>query len=238
MSRTFLATTAIVVVGAFLLGGTNADASIKIAWAAKNPTLEVSALGVAEVSWSTQSGVRRHVKVTPTGALRYGARLQAPNVAVRTGAIRLPLRAMIWQTPDGAFWALQQWRRLSGYPVELRFSRWHGAPTSLTLRAVCCKWRSERITGQASFHGKPIYGYDSTPAGVPLDKYGRNVYLDTFRYGAWKRMMGILTHRYDGTYSLWIRKYWRGTRYRGAISGPNWGWTIAPDARALTNSAL
>jgi len=238
MSRTFRATTAVVVVGAFLLGGTNAYASVKIAWAAKNPTLEVSALGVAEVSWSTQSGVRRHVKVTPAGALRYGARMRAPNVAARTGAISLPLQAMIWQTPDGAFWALQQWRRLRGYPPELRFSRWRGAPTSLTLRAVCCKWQSERITGQASFQGRPIYGFYNTPAGVPLDKYGRNVYLDTFRYSGWKRMMGILTHRYDGTYSLWIRRYWRGTRYRGTISGPNWGWTIAPDARASTSSVL
>jgi hypothetical protein len=238
MSRTFRATTAVLALGAFFLGGTNADASVKIAWAAKNPSLEVNALGAAEVSWTTPSGVRRHVRVAPTGALRYGARVKGPNVAARTGAIRLPLRAMVWQTPNGTFWALQQWRRLRGHPVELRFSRWRGAPTSLTLRAVCCKWRSERIKGQASFHGRPIYGYYNTPAGVPLDKYGRNVYLDTLRYGTWKRMMGILTHRYDGTYSLWIRRYWRGKRYRATISGPNWGWTIAPDARAWTNSAL
>ena len=48
MSRTFRATTAVVALGAFFLGGTNADASVKIAWAAKNPTLEVNALGAAE----------------------------------------------------------------------------------------------------------------------------------------------------------------------------------------------
>lgn len=238
MSRTFRATTAVVAVGASLLGGTEADASVKIAWAAKHPNLRVSVLGAAEISWSTPAGVRRHVRVAPTGALRYGARLGLPNVAARTGAIRLPLKAMIWQTPDGAFWALQQWRRLRGRPVELRFSRWQGAPTSLTLRAVCCKWRSERIRGRASFHGRPIYGFSNTPAGVPLDKFGRNVYLDTFRYGTWKRMFGILTHRYDGRYSLWIRKHWRGKRYKAAISGPNWGWTLAPDAQARTRSVL
>jgi hypothetical protein len=238
MIRTIWATTAAVAVSASLLGATEADASVKIAWAAKNPNLRVSVRGAAEVSWTTRTGVRRHARVAASGALRYGARLGRPNVAARTGAVRLPLKAMVWRTPDGTFWALQQWRRLRGYPVELRFSRWRGAPTRLTLQAVCCKWRSERIRGRASFHGKPIYGFFNTPAGVPLDKFGRNVYLDTFRYGKWRRMMGILTHRYDGSYSLWIRKYWRGERYRGAISGPNWGWTLAPDARVRTGSAL
>jgi hypothetical protein len=238
MSRTFRAATATVVLGASLLGGSDADASVKIAWAAKNPSLRVSAGGAAEISWTTPAGVRRHARVAPTGALRYGARVRMPNVAGRTGAVRLPHRAMVWRTPDGTYWALQQWRRLTGRPVELRFSRWRGAPTKLTFRAVCCKWRSERIMGRASFHGRPIYGFSNTPAGVPLDKFGRNVYLDTFRYGKWRRMMGILTHRYDGSYSLWIRKYWRGKRYRAAISGPNWGWTLAPDARAHTNSVL
>ena len=38
MSRTFRATTAVVALGAFFLGGTKADASVKIAWAAKNPS--------------------------------------------------------------------------------------------------------------------------------------------------------------------------------------------------------
>lgn len=238
MSRTLRATTAAVVVATSLLGGTEADASVKIAWAAKNPNLRVSALGAAEVSWTTPSGVRRHVTVAPSGALRYGGRLGRRNVATRTGAVRLPLQPRIWQTPDGRLWALQQWRRLEGRPVELRFSRWQGAPSRVTLQAVCCKWRSERIRGRASFHGRPIYGFSNTPAGVPLDELGRNVYFDTLRYGQWQRMMGVLTHRYDGTYSLWIRKHWRGKRYRGTISGPNWGWTMAPDARVYANSRL
>jgi len=238
MSRTFRATTAALAIGASLLGGPKADASVKIAWAATNPTLRVSALGAAEISWTTPSGSKRHVTVASSGALRYGARLGRRSVAARTGAVRLPLKAKVWQTPDGTFWALQQWRRLRGHPVELRFSRWQGPPTSLTLRAVCCKWRSEKIRGRASFHGRPIYGFSNTSAGVPLDKFGRNVYFDTLRYGKWQRMMGILTHRYDGSYSLWIRKHWRGERYRGTMFGPNWGWTLAPDERVYANSRL
>jgi hypothetical protein len=238
MSRRIRAAAFAVALSTSLLGVSQATASIKIAGSAKNPGLRVSAGGAAEISWTTRWGTRRHVRVAPSGALRYGGRVRMRNVAARTGSGRLPLKAMVWRTPDGSFWALQRWRRLRGHPVELRFSRWRGAPTRLTLGAVCCKWRSERVVGRASFHGKPIYGFSNTPAGVPLDRFGRNVYLDTFRDGRWKRMMGILTHRYDGRYSLWIRKYWRGRRYRGTISGPNRGWTIAPDARARAGSAL
>jgi hypothetical protein len=125
---------------------------------------------------------------------------------------------------------------LSG-PVELRFSRWRGEPTRLTLRAVCCKWGGENIEGTASFQGRPIYGHRSTPEGNPLDDLGRNVYLDSYRAGDWSRMMGILTNRPTGFYSLWIRTNWQGSRYRGAIIGPNWGWTLGPDAAAETPSA-
>jgi hypothetical protein len=51
-------------------------------------------------------------------------------------------------------------------------------------------------------------------------------------------MMGILTNRPRGSFSLWIRNYWQGTRYRGAIIGPNWGWTLAPDAQAEATTSL
>ncbi len=75
---------------------------------------------------------------------------------------------------------------------------------------------------------------------MPLDKLSRNVYLDTFRRGGWKRMMGVLTHRPPeaGEFGLWIRPYWRGTQYRGAIIGPNWGRMLGPDAYGWTRSVL
>jgi hypothetical protein len=41
------------------------------------------------------------------------------------------------------------------------------------------------VVGSASFHGRPIYGYKATRVGNPLDPYGRNVYLDSFRGGRW-----------------------------------------------------
>jgi len=49
-------------------------------------------------------------------------------------------------------------------------------------------------------------------------------------------MMGILTHKPTGSFSLWIRPEWTGTAFRGTVPGPNWGWTLGPDALAETQS--
>ena len=213
-----------------------ASASIMVASWARSPTLKVTAKGAAEVDW-TASGRRHSVVIYRDGSRRYGKHLKARDVSSPTTATTVPMALVVRQTPNGSFWALQAWRRLRTGPLELRFSRWKGAPTVLTLGAVCCKWRSENVVGQATFHGRPIFGHHATSTGVPLDTYGRNVYLDTLRNGAWRRMMGILTHRNTGRFSLWIRPYWRGTDYRGTIIGPNWGWTLGPDAQAVTHTS-
>lgn len=226
----------LIVLVCLALGGA-LHASVKIAGDAKNPTLRVARNGVAEVGWTTQSGVRRHALVYRNGTIRWGARLRSKDVSRPTRKVELPFSAAVRQTPDGRFWALQAWRRLRTGPVELMFSRWRGAPTRLTLSAACCKWGSETIRGRASFHGKPVHGFSATRDGVPLDPFGRNVYLDTHRSGVWKRMMGILAQRPHGKFRLWIRPHWKGTIYRGTIRGPNRGWTLAPDAHAWARSS-
>ncbi len=220
-----------------LVAGAAANASVKIAGDAREPTLRVSRAGHAEIGWTTPSGVRRHAVVSRNGSIRWGKRLRRPDVSTKTTSPRIPFAATVRQTPNGRFWALQSWRRLRAGPVELRFSRWRGAPTRLTLDAACCKWRSESIFGRASYHGKPVHGFSATPDGVPLDRFGRNVYMDSRRGGTWRRMMGILARRPHGKFRLWVRPHWRGTQYRATISGPNRGWTLAPDAHAWTASS-
>lgn len=221
---------------AVLSAGGEAGASIKVSGDAQGgAALRVDAGGYAEITW-TSGGAPRSLLVAPSGSLTYGGRLPGRDVSTAATAA-IPSVVVVRRTPDGALWALQSWQRLAGGPVELRFARWRGAPTRLTLRAVCCKWGGENIQGDASFQGRPIYGQSSTPGGVPLDPFGRNVYLDSYRGSGWERMMGILTNRPRGSFSLWIRPNWQGTRYRGAIIGPNWGWTLAPDAQAETPSA-
>jgi hypothetical protein len=215
-----------------------AEASIKIAGDARNPTLRVNASGTATITWRTGSGARRSAIVRPGGRLYYGRTASGRDVSSATTAVSIPMKLVLRQTPDGRFWALQAWRRLKTGPVELRFSRWRDAPTKLVVRTTCCRWRSEVVYGKATFHGRPIYGYRFTPQGAPLDRLGRNVYLDTFRRGSWKRMMGVISHRPTGNFRLWIRPHWQGRYYRGRIVGPNWGRQLAPDAQGRAATRL
>ena len=56
--------------------------------------------------------------------------------------------------------------------------------------------RWQGIFGRYTYLGQPIFGYGSNAKGVPKDKYGRNLYIDTLNsaYGpGWKRESGILT---------------------------------------------
>jgi len=216
----------------------SAQASIKIAGSAHDPSLRVNARGFATISWTTDGGARRSAVVAPGGRTTYGKRASGRDITKPNDEVSIPMLVELRRGPSGRYYALQSWRRLKGGPVELRFSRWFNAPTKLPIHAVCCKWNSEMVKGRATFHGKPIYGYSATPAGVPEDKYGRNVYIDFKERGTWHRAMGILTHRPTGRFSLWIRKYWRGSEYRARMIGPNWGRTFAPDAQGWTKSAL
>lgn len=215
-----------------------AEASIKIAGDARNAAFRVNSAGYATVYWTTASGSRRTAVVTPKKKIRYNRVASGRDVSHPTDKIAIPMKVALRRTPNGRFWALQSWRRLKGGPVELRLSRWRGKPTKLALWTTCCKWRSEVVHGRATFHGKAIYGYKSTPSGVPLDQFGRNVYIDTMRGGSWKRTMGILTHRPTGGFRLWIRKYWRGSSYRARMIGPNWGNMLGPDAQGWARSSM
>jgi hypothetical protein len=222
-----------ILAGAAALG---AGASVEVAVDARAASLHVDAAGNAEVRWTAADGAQRSLVVSRGGSLRYGG-LSGPDVSHAAAGVSIPWAVVVRQTADGSYYALQAWQRLDSGPVELRFSRWQGEPTRLTLQTVCCKWGHENVVGTASFHGRPIYGFKATRQGNPLDPYGRNVYLDSLRGGRWQRMMGILTHRPTGSFSLWIRPEWAGGEYRGTIPGPNWGWTLGPDALAETNSS-
>jgi hypothetical protein len=93
--------------------------------------------------------------------------------------------------------------------------------------------RFHQIYGRLTYRGLPVYGFRSTPGGVPLDDYGRNVYLDTLgsAYGTgWRRENSFLTHRPTGgfCYGFYPRsgREGRGKRYRATVIGPG----VTPDA--------
>jgi hypothetical protein len=153
------------------------------------------------------------------------------------------------KAPDGSYWAVQSWKRrlpLLGFEpwapeqrnVELHVSHWSGPIAELD---VYPNWTYngawQGVFGRYSYRGVPVYGFGATPKGIPTDKYGRNLYIDTLNsaYGTgWKRETGILTHRPTGTFchsfvpqrplasypSQEVRPAAPGERHRVTIGGP------------------
>jgi hypothetical protein len=153
------------------------------------------------------------------------------------------------KAPDGSYWALQAWQRrlpLLGFDPwlpyhtnwELHLSHWSG---DLPVLEAYPNWtydgRWQGLFGRYTYQGVGIYGFSSNAKGVPKDKYGRNLYIDTLNsaYGpGWKRESGILTHRSTGTFchsfvpqrpfagypSQDLRPSAVGERYRITVGGP------------------
>jgi hypothetical protein len=147
------------------------------------------------------------------------------------------------KAPDGSYWALQAWQRaLPNYGVpasaaqsarELRLSHWNGDIAVLTIKQDWSFRRFHHLYGSLTYAGTGVYGFRSTRFGVPLDTFGRNLYVDTFgsAYGAgWKRENSFLTHRTKGTFCYGFfphgkRPSGQGARYRATVIGPG----VTPD---------
>ena len=145
--------------------------------------------------------------------------------------------------PDGSHWAVQSWQRaLPNYGVpggsdrtvwELRLSHWTGELPVLTVSLNWAYRRFDHIFGRFTYRGVPVHGYRSTPSGVPLDTYGRNLYVDTFNsaYGpGWKRENSFLMHTGSGKFCYGFYRHGSrpsgmGTKYRATIIGPG----VTPD---------
>lgn len=212
-----------------------ADASITITTNAARPALRVDARGYAEVSW-TAGGARRTVLVPPAGRVFPGRRLPGRDVSRPTTAVTIPFRRVLRRTPDGRYWALQTWRVEKGGAVELRFSRWRGAPTEVTLTARPIR-RTELLEGRATFQGRAVTGYSRTPEGTPILLAAA---LDCFAcFGnrrGWTRFTSVRT-RAGGRFAATVPLAGRGPRYRATVAGPNRGTTLAPDAAAVAPSS-
>jgi hypothetical protein len=147
------------------------------------------------------------------------------------------------RAPDGSYWAVQSWQRMLpnyGIPArgasavwELRLSHWRGELPQLTVHLNWAYKRYHHVFGSFTYLGKPVHGFKSTSAGVPLDTFGRNLYLDTFNsaYGkGWRRENSFLMHRGSGKFCYGFyrhggRPVGAGQRYRATIIGPG----VTPD---------
>ena len=151
------------------------------------------------------------------------------------------------KAPDGSYWAVQKWQRqlpnfgLNGRHMnrvwELRLSHWSGELPEFVVKLNWTRWGLHRVYdhlyGYLRYQGKPVHGFRSTPAGVPLDTFGRNIYVDTFnsRYGkGWKRENSFLTHKGSGVFCYGFyphgkRPVGKGEKYRATVIGPG----VTPD---------
>jgi hypothetical protein len=215
------------VVVILLAGATAGPAagSIAVAYDAQRPALRVDSRGNAEVSW-TAGGERRYLLVPPRGRVLPGARLPGRDVSRAARGPRLAFQRVLRRTPDGRRWALQTWRATARGPVELHFSRWRGAPTGVAVTVS-----DTVLKGSADFQGRPVTGSSSTPEGKRLRHYA---FVDCLGCGtrSWKRLTAVRT-RADGSFRLFLRPAWRGSRYRVTVAGPNRGATLAPVGSAV-----
>jgi hypothetical protein len=215
-----------IVLGSIVLlaGAATASASITLGTNPQRPALRVDSDGNAEVSW-TAGGIRRYVLVPPRGRVYPGRRLSGRDVSRSSSAVAIPFRRVLRRTPDGRLWALQTWRVRPGGPVELRFSRWRGAPTSVTI-ATKPQFEGDLVTGRATFAGRPVPLYSPTPEGKRIRSYA---YIDRAVVSGWSRIGGVAT-RADGTFRRYVPPQLLGIQYRAVLPGPNIGATLAPDA--------
>jgi hypothetical protein len=155
--------------------------------------------------------------------------------------------AMACKAPDGSYWAVQKWQRqLPNFGLnanrrqavwELRLSHWSGALPEFVVKLNWTRWGLSRVYdhlyGFLRYQGKPVHGFRSTPAGAPLDTFGRNIYVDTFNSsygGGWKRENSFLTHKSSGVFCYGFyphgkRPIGKGERYRATVIGPG----VTPD---------
>jgi hypothetical protein len=222
---------------------------------ATNVRLQVDAEGHALVSFRS-GGTARTVVAWGAVDARDPSRTQ-PQVAFSLtvggaiganvcGAYRGP--PLAWKVaactaPDGTHWAVQAWQRTLpnyGAPAtgetgawELHLSHWSGPLPELEISTDWSYRRFHHLYGRLTYRGAPVFGFRSTRYGVPLDAYGRNIYVDTFGsgYGAgWKRENSFLAHNPRGTFCYGFYPHGakgtgQGAAYRATVIGPG----VTPD---------
>jgi hypothetical protein len=200
-----------------------AAASVGVGSNAGSPQLRVDSKGNAEVSF-TFGGDRQTVLVPVVGAVLPGGKLEGADVSRAASKPALPFLKVLRRGPGGWFYALQTWPGSRG-PVELRFSRWRGDPTKLTLKAT-----RERLgvalEGRVTLAGKPIPLRSRMPGGVMVREY---VYLDHQIGGKWKNLGGVTIKRNGSYRKVLYGGGPTGSQFRASVAGPNVGAVYAPD---------
>src|SRR6266540_806650 len=122
------------------------------------------------------------------------------NACARYDGPRLAWFVTGCRAADGSLWAVQAWQQalpnygLTPTPAQsvwmLYLSHWTGPLPELQISTNWAYGRFDHLYGTFTYGGSGVFGFASTPLGVPLDAFGRNVYVDTLdsAYGnGWRR---------------------------------------------------
>jgi hypothetical protein len=112
--------------------------------------------------------------------------------------------------------------------VELQLSHFSGDLPEFVVKVDWVYRHYDHLYGWLKYKDKGVYGFSASKYGSPLDKWGRNVFVDTYdsRYGrGWKRENGFLTHRWSGGFCYGFyphgnRPIGKGREYRATVMGP------------------
>ncbi|MBA2474995.1 MAG: hypothetical protein H0V40_03440 [Actinobacteria bacterium] len=225
----------------------NAQGQALLTFRARGRTWHVLAWGAVDAIAPTQA--RKQVKFKLDYSGGYGTYKRDvwktfSNVCGKyTGEATLGWLVAACTAPDGSHWALQSWQRgLPNYGLrpsakqavwELRLSHWTGEPGQLEIGLDWAYRRFDHLFGNLTYRGEAVHGFRSTPSGMPLDTFGRNLYVDTYgsEYGAgWQRENSFLTQKPTGTFCYGFfphggRPSGKGARYRATVIGPG----VTPD---------
>ena len=146
------------------------------------------------------------------GAMKLGFPLHKTinNRCGRYDGPSIPWLVKACKAPDGSYWALQAFKRLlpnlgmtpwlpSQRHREIHLSHWKGPIAKLEVYAdwvMSMRWHE--LFGRLTYKGVGVHGFKASRYGVPLDRYGRLIYLDTYNsaLGAgWKRENSFLARR-------------------------------------------
>jgi hypothetical protein len=215
--RGLLRTSAVLVAAAALALPAVAAASVRIGVNTSDATIVADNKGRALVIF--RSGGQLH-RVLAWGAINARAPSSAiPQVTFKLDnrggnlkntcarvRLNLPWLEFACRAGDGSYWALQSWQRLlpnngarpspAQAAWELRLSHWTGPIASLDVHFGWSFGRFHQIFGRYTYAGKGVYGF-RVRNGVPLDGYGRNIYVDALDSDVgkgWKRVNSFLAH--------------------------------------------
>ena len=252
LRRTLVSAVAAVVA---LVAPTTAVASELIGRDASDVRIEADAQGRALISFRSGGQTKRllawgAIDARPPSRVRPQVAFQlssggsiGSNTCGRYTGPPLAWQVAACTASDGSHWAVQAWQRLLpnyGSPAspdraarELRLSHWTGAPAKLEVWTDWSYRRFHHLYGRLTYRGQGVFGFRSTRFGVPLDTYGRNVFVDTFDSGygsAWMRENSFLTHAPGGGFCYGFYPHGAhgvgsGKRYRATVIGPG----VTPD---------